>query len=294
MPSPTTTFRLSSRERAQLDRLANRLVCSRTDVLRYGLAALRREDFGWVNQIRADNLARAFLKNLITQYGEDAVIELQDGPSDSCWRLAGEPLDSDLLDVVIRRQGDGYVIDLLDKAHGVGISNVRAWEDEHGFRHATVALRDLWVYSSTRVSADPKTRQLADGRAVVQFQEDDGTSRELVIDDQGNSSPIRRDDVPTASLLELPPSIGVGLRRESEFGPHLGHGLGAKHELTGDIERDRAAAVEILKELLVRVERGEADEILATTQGSERLSLTLNASDRTSSGAIRDDDGKSR
>ena len=70
MPTPTTTFRLTSRERAQLDRLADRLVCSRTDVLRYGMAVLREDDSGLINQIRADNLARAFLKSLITQYGE--------------------------------------------------------------------------------------------------------------------------------------------------------------------------------------------------------------------------------
>jgi hypothetical protein len=73
---------LTAPERAQLDRLADRLVCSRTDVLRYGIAALRNDDSGLVAQIRADNLARAFLKGLITQYGENAVIELKDGPDE--------------------------------------------------------------------------------------------------------------------------------------------------------------------------------------------------------------------
>jgi hypothetical protein len=256
-------------ERAQLDRLANELVCSRTDVLRYGMAALVSDESGLTSQIRADNLARAFLKSLITQYGENAVIELQEGPEDPHWRLAGEPLDREVLDVIVRRQGDRYVMDLVAKATGVAIHNVQAWEDEHGFRHAVVPLRNLWVYSSTGVSGEPKTRQLFDGRTVVQFQEDDGSFRHLAIDDQGNSSPLRPQDVPAAAFSELRPSVGVGVRRESEHGPHLGRGYGGKWELTGDIEADRSAVAQTLRTLTDKVERGEFDDILSTVRGPE-------------------------
>jgi hypothetical protein len=269
MATPTTTFRLTSRERAQLDRLADELVCSRTDVLRYGMAALRDDDSGLTSQIRADNLARAFLKSLITQYGENAVIELQEGPEDPHWRLAGEPLDREVLDVIVRRQGDRFVMDLVAKATGVAIHNVQAWEDEEGFRHAVVPLRDLWVYSSTRVSAEPDTRQLFDGRTLVQFQEDDGSVRHLAIDDRGNSAPLDPKDVPAAAFSEMRPSVGIGVRRESEHGPHLGSGYGGKWELTGDIEEDREAVGLTLRKLIEQVERGDLDDILRTGPGPE-------------------------
>jgi hypothetical protein len=264
MPTPTTTFRLTLRERAQLERLADELVCSRTDVLRYGMAALRKDDSGLTSQIRADNLARAFLKGLITQYGENAVIELKDGPEDEHWRLAGEPLDPQVLDVVVRQQGDRFVMDLADKATGVAIHNVQSWEDEDGYRHAVVPLRDLWIYSSTGVSGEPKTRQLYDGRTVVQFQEDDGSFRHLAIDDQGNSSRLNHEDAPAAVFPGLRPSVGVGVRRENELGPHLGRGYGGKLELTGDIEGDREAVALALRTLLDQVERGDLDDILRT------------------------------
>lgn len=263
MATPTTTFRLTARESARLDRLADELVCSRTDVLRYGMTALRRDRSGLVSQIRADNRARAFLKNLITQYGENAVIELEDGPEDPHWRLAGEPLDPKVVDVIVRRQGDRFVMDLVAKAMGVGIHNVQSWDDEHGYRHAVVPLRDLWVHSSTRVSSESKARQLYDGRTVVEIQEDDGSFRHVAIDDQGNSAPLKSGDVP-AAFSELLPSVGVGVRRESELGPHLGRGYGGKRELTGKIEDDRAGVVRALKELIDLVEGGGCDDILST------------------------------
>lgn len=243
-------------------------MCSRTDVLRYGMAALRDDVLGLKSRIRADNLARAFLKSLITQYGESAVIELRDGPDDPHWRLAGEPLDPEVLDIVVRRQGDRFVMDLVAKATGVAIHNVQAWEDEDGFRHAVVSLRDLWVYSSTEVAGEPMTRQLVDGRTVVQFQEDDGSRRHVVIDDQGNAAPLDANEVPAAAFPELRPSVGVGVRRESEHGPHLGSGYGGKWELTGNLDEDREAVALTLKQLAEQVERGDLDEIFRPTPHS--------------------------
>lgn len=267
MPTPSTAFRLTTRERAQLDRLADELVCSRTDVLRQCMAALRRDDTGLTNQIRADNLARAFLKSLITQYGEDAVIELADGPGDPGWRLAGEPLDREVVDIIVKRQGDRFVMDLVDKATGIAIHNVQAWQDEEGFRHAVVPLRNLWVYSSHGIAREPKTRRLFDGRTLVQIEEDDGSLRHLVIDDQGHSLPLDAKDVPAATFPEVRPSVGVGVRRESEYGPHLGRGVGGKWELTGDIGEDREAVILALRQLIQRAEGGELDDILTLRGG---------------------------
>jgi hypothetical protein len=159
-------------------------------------------------------------------------------------------------------------MDLVAKATGVGIHNVQSWEEEDGSRHSTVALRDLWVYSPTRVSSEAKTRQLFDGRTVVQFQEDDGSFRHLAIDDHGNSSPLDPEDVPAAAFPELRPSVGIAVRRESEHSPHLGRGYGGKRELTGDIEEDRTAVALTLKKLIEQVERGDLDDILRSGPGS--------------------------
>lgn len=264
MVTPTTTFRLTSSERDQLEHLANELVCTRTDVLRYGMAALRDDQSGLTGQITADNLAKTFLKSLITQYGENAVLELKEGPQDPHWRLADEPLDPEVLDVIVRRQGDRFVMDLVGKASGVAIHNVQTWKDRDGFRHAVVPLRDLWVFSSTGVSAEPLTRQLYDGRTVVQLREDDGSFRYLAIDDQGNSSPLDPEELPAATFPEMRPSVGIGVRRESEHGPHLGRGYGGKWDLTGDLDKDREAVARTLKKLAEQVERGDLDDLLGT------------------------------
>lgn len=272
MATPTTTFRLSDRERGQLERLANELVCSRSDVLRHGMAALR-DDPDLRRQIKADNLARAFLKNLRTQYGDDATIELVDGPDDPNWKLAGEPLDRQVVDVMVERQGDRWVLDLLDKATGVAIHNVMSWSDEDGYRHAVVPLRDLWVYSSKGAIGEPKTRQLYDGRTVVQIEEDDGSVRHLAIDSRGGVAPLSGGDVPAAAFTGTEPSVGIGLRRESETGPHLGRGYGGKWVLTGDLDEDRAAVEHALEQLLERTRRGDFDDLLSVSPMGPQRSL---------------------
>lgn len=262
MVTPTTTFRLSDRERGQLERLADELVCSRSDVLRHGMAALR-DDPEVRGQIKADNLARAFVKSLRTQYGDNAVIELVDGPEGENWRLADEPLDRQAIDVVVERHGDRWVLDLVDKATGVAIHNVMSWTDNEGHRHAVVALRDLWVHSSKGAIGEPKTRQLYDGRTVVQIEEDDGSLRHLALDNRGNAVPLASSDVPAAAFTNTEPSVGIGIRRESGLGPHRGQGFGGKWVLTGDLHEDRAAVEQALEQLLERTRRGDLDEILA-------------------------------
>jgi hypothetical protein len=238
------------------------LVCSRTDVLRYGLRALLR-DSARIEQIRADNLARAFLASLRSNYGENAVLELVDGdPPDGRWQLAGEPVDPNLIGTEVARHGDRWVLNLIDKASDVAIRNVLSWHDGDGGRHAVISLRDLWVYSFSGAIGQPEARQLVDGRTVVQISEDDGTVRHLVIDNEGNSARLTADDVPAADRLA--PSIGVGVRRESEFGPHLGHGVGGQWQLTGNVDEDRAAVVDALEQLLVKAREGQIDDLLST------------------------------
>jgi hypothetical protein len=199
MTTSTTTFRLSDGDRAVLDQLADELVCSRTDVVRLGLAALRRnaEERG---HIRAENVARAFLKSLRTQYGDQAVLELVDGPNDPQWKLAGEPIDRTIVDVHVDRVGDRQVISLLDPVSGVGISNVMGWSDDDEARHVVISLDRLWVQSRTDLVAEPKTRQLYDGRTVVQIAEDDGTLKHIVLDHEGNSRVLDPGEVPVAAF----------------------------------------------------------------------------------------------
>ncbi|HEY5195485.1 MAG TPA: hypothetical protein VIJ51_00500 [Solirubrobacteraceae bacterium] len=200
MPSPTTTFRFADRERRRLDQLAHEMVCSRADVLRLGLAALQR-DPALREEVRALNVARAFIKSLRTQYGDNAILELDDGRDDK-WKLAGEPIDAAALDLDVKRVGDRFVMSLLDPESRVEITNVRAdsWTDEDGVRHAVVPLSNLWASSASELVAEPRTRQLCDGRTVVQIPEDDGTVRHVVLDNDGNARILEPNELPVAAF----------------------------------------------------------------------------------------------
>jgi hypothetical protein len=196
--SSTTTFRLSDSDRRLIEKLTEELVCSRTDVLRLGMDALRR-DADLRSQIRAENLARAFLTNLRTQYGENAVLELVDGPDDPDWKLAGEPIDSAVINVDVKRVGDRFVMNLIDPTTSVGIHNASSWTEADGSRHVVVPLAWLWVHSSTgKIASEPKTRQLYDGRTVVQIAEDDGSIKYFALDNDGNSRLLGPDEIPSA------------------------------------------------------------------------------------------------
>ena len=175
------------------------MVCSRTDVLRLGVAALQR-DPELRKQIKADNIARAFLRSLRTQYGDNAELELADGPDDPHWKLAGEPIDRDTVDVVVKRVGDRFVMDLVDPSSGVAIHNALSWTDDDGVGHVVVRLDQLWVYSASRVGGEPKTRQLYDGRTVVQIDEDDGSVKHIILDNEGNSRVLAPGEVPAAAF----------------------------------------------------------------------------------------------
>lgn len=201
MVTPTTTFRLSTADRRRLERLADELVCSKSDVLRLGMAMLAR-DPELQAQVRAGNVARAFLKSLRTQYGAYAVLELVDGRGGDDWVLAGEPLDRSVVDVEVHEVDDRYVLHLLDPSTGVAIENAHSWVGEDCRQHATVSLEQLWVHSEFPTGDEPKTRQLVDGRTVVQIDDGDGTFRHIVLDQQGNSHRLEPGEVPVAAFRD--------------------------------------------------------------------------------------------
>jgi hypothetical protein len=65
------------------------------------------------------------------------------------------------------------------------------------------------------------------------------------------------------AILERPiPSVGIGLRRESVSGPHVGAGWGRQIRLTEDVERNRAEVVSALETLVERAREGDFDELL--------------------------------
>jgi hypothetical protein len=67
------------------------------------------------------------------------------------------------------------------------------------------------------------------------------------------------------------PSAGIGLRRESVSGPHLGPGAGLMVRLTGDLEDDRGRLIEIARNLAVQLESGELDHLLTLTEDEREV-----------------------
>jgi len=74
------------------------------------------------------------------------------------------------------------------------------------------------------------------------------------------------------AILERPvPSIGIGIRRESVVGPHIGAGFGAQVRLTGDLDHNRSEVIVALTKLLEQTERGDFDGVLELSD--EELSI---------------------
>ena len=68
------------------------------------------------------------------------------------------------------------------------------------------------------------------------------------------------------AILERPvPSVGVGIRRESVAGPHLGLGWGGQIRLTEDVEDNRREIVRALERLIDGTKAGRFDELLTLT-----------------------------
>ncbi len=72
------------------------------------------------------------------------------------------------------------------------------------------------------------------------------------------------------SILERPvPSVGVGIRRESVAGPHLGAGWGGQIRLTDDVEHNRSEVIWALERLIEGTKAGRFDKLF-TLSDDER------------------------
>jgi hypothetical protein len=70
-----------------------------------------------------------------------------------------------------------------------------------------------------------------------------------------------------ASIAARPiPSAGIGLRRESTLGPHVGRGAGVAVRLTGDLDKDRDHVISMIERLLEEVHSGNLDHLLSLTE----------------------------
>lgn len=76
------------------------------------------------------------------------------------------------------------------------------------------------------------------------------------------SDPELRRLVKDAIAARPHPSAGVGLRRESTFGPHLGRGAGVAVRLTGDLDADREHVLSKIEDLAEKVRSGKLDDVL--------------------------------
>jgi hypothetical protein len=75
-----------------------------------------------------------------------------------------------------------------------------------------------------------------------------------------------------AAIADRPlPSVGVGVRRESRSGPHIGPGVGNAIRLTGNLDEDRGEIVHTIETLLRQVKSGELDQLLSLSE--EELDL---------------------
>jgi hypothetical protein len=77
-----------------------------------------------------------------------------------------------------------------------------------------------------------------------------------------NDPELRR--IVEAAIAARPiPSAGIGLRRESTLGPHVGRGAGIAVPLTGDLDQDRSDAISMIEKLRDEVRSGKWDELLS-------------------------------
>lgn len=82
----------------------------------------------------------------------------------------------------------------------------------------------------------------------------------------GWSDPELRRLVEAAIAARPIPSAGIGLRRESTLGPHVGRGAGVAVRLTGDLNKDRDDVTSMIEQLLDEVRSGKLDYLLSLTR----------------------------
>jgi hypothetical protein len=206
MATGTSAFRLTDRDRHHLDWLAEELHLSRTDVIRLGLAELRRNP-GLRRQIQAEQLAVAFLARLRAAHGDRAQLAVAVGPDQPPPepRINGSPINPFDVRVDVRYDDDHAFVDLVDPSNNVGIRNAY-WTDATVGVDVWIPLKAVDLYRRFAPTEEPRTYSLDDGRTVLAIPQDDGTVKQLVLDAEGNSSLLpadqradRFDDVDPAS-----------------------------------------------------------------------------------------------
>jgi len=85
------------------------------------------------------------------------------------------------------------------------------------------------------------------------------------------NDPELRDLIEQAIRNRPLPSIGLGLRRESPGGPHIGKGFGGQVRLSGDIENDRDMVIEVLNRLIEKARAHELDDLLTLTEEEREI-----------------------
>jgi Arc/MetJ-type ribon-helix-helix transcriptional regulator len=187
------TLRLRPREPELLDRLAEELGgVSRTDVVRSALRLLRHPDNqAFREQIRAANVANAFLARLRREYGEMGRLEFETHEDAPRVTINGtEPVDFAGL---VRTTEHFVHLDLIDKTTGVAIRNLFVTDRDEP-AHVVLTLSSLYVHSPVPAPEETVARILPDGRTGVTRYEDDGTARTYILDSKGRSA-LLHDDV---------------------------------------------------------------------------------------------------
>jgi len=138
------------------------------------------------------------------------------------------------------------------RLHAATKAETKDWQVDRA--EAIVEISGLGVPRSTVAKLTGLTR----GR-VQQILEDAGKAG--ITGEEWRDPELRR-LVAEAIAARPEPSIGIGLRRESASGPHIGRGLGVQVRLNGEVDENRARVVTMVEKLLDEVRSGKADNLL--------------------------------
>jgi hypothetical protein len=191
-PTTTTTFRLTAADRRTLKRLEEELACTKADIVRLGLAALRR-DPELRHRLRAERFAAAFLSRLKDELGTHAQLRVrmdEHGNVVTEWmatRRRGPAAETEV-EVNVREQGDLHFVDLIDPRTGVGIRNAY-WSEARDFCFPISAVN----FRRTAPLDEPEARRLPDGRTAITVTQDDGTIAHYVLGPDGQSHLLHDD-----------------------------------------------------------------------------------------------------
>jgi hypothetical protein len=157
------------------------MVCSKTDVIRAGLLALRR-DAALRSEVKAVSFVRAFTDRLREKYGDDAALEFDTAGETPEIQIGGRVISD--VRVRIRRSEALIYVDLLDPVTDVAILNAHVTDEDV---HVYLPLEYIRVTGPIPVGTDRDTRHLPDGRTAVTYYDDDGTSKTYVLDRDGKT-----------------------------------------------------------------------------------------------------------